>query len=118
MEILNRSSFAKNLIAIRKQRGISQRDLAKKTGLSHRVIAYYETRVEIPSIDKIETIANVLEIPVSKLIDSSLSDKDVLTIDTRTLKKIRLWEQLPKDDQKKVMIYIRDLIRKNEVVEG
>jgi len=84
------------------------------TDISCRMIAYYETRVEIPPIDKLEIIAKALDVSVAKLIDSTLSDKDPLTMDTRTLKKVRLMEQLPREDQRKVTTYIHDLIKKNE----
>ena len=115
VKTLSRSQFAQNLIAVRKQKGISQRDLAAITGISCRMIAYYETRVEIPSISKLEIIAKALEISVAELIDSTLSAKDILTIDTRTLKKVRLMEKLPQEDQKKVTTYIHDLIKKNRI---
>ena len=115
VKTLNRSQFAQNLIAIRKQKGVSQRDLAAMTGISCRMIAYYETRVEIPSIGKLEIIAKALEVSVGELLDSTLSNKDILAIDTRILKKVKLMEQLPQEDQKKVTTYIYDLIKKNEI---
>ncbi len=109
-----RSEFAKNLIAIRKEKGFSQRDLAKASGISNRMIAYYETHADIPPTDKLKKIADVLEISVAQLIDTKLSDKNTLSLNTRTLKKIKLLEQLPAEDQRKVMTYIKDLIEKNK----
>ncbi len=113
-----RSEFAQNLIAIRKEKGFSQRDLAKATGISNRMIAYYETHSDIPPTDKLKKIADVLEISIAQLIDTSLTDKKTLSLDTRTLKKIKLLEQLPADDQRKVMTYIKDLIDKNKTKKG
>ena len=112
--ITQRSDFANNLIAIRKEKGFSQRDLANETGISGRMIAYYETHSDMPSIDKLKKIANALNVSVAQLIDTSLSDKNMLSLNTRTLKKIKLLEQLPVKDQQKVLIYIKDLIEKNK----
>ena len=113
--IHNRSDFAKNLISIRKERGFSQRDLAKATGISNRMIAYYETQSDIPPLDKLQRIAAALDISVAQLIDTELSDKNTLSLDTRTLKKVKLLEQLPPEDQRKVLTHIKDLIEKNKI---
>lgn len=113
-EIEQRSDFAKNLISIRKEKGFSQRDLAKATGISNRMVAYYETHSDIPPLDKLQKIAGALDISVAQLIDTELSDKNTLSLDTRTLKKIKLLEQLPAVDQRKVLTYIKDLIAKNK----
>jgi len=109
-----RSDFAKNLISIRKKKGFSQRDLAKAAKISNRMIAYYETYSDIPPLDKLKKISEALDISVAQLIDTTLSDKNTLSLDTRTLKKIKLLEQLPTKDQRKVLIYIKDLIAKNK----
>ena len=113
-EIEQRSDFAKNLISIRKEKGFSQRDLAKTTGISNRMVAYYETHSDIPPLDKLQKIAGALDISVAQLIDTELSDKKTLSLDTRTLKKVKLLEQLPVKDQRKVLTYIKDLIAKNK----
>lgn len=112
-----KSIFARNLIAIRKAKGISQRDLANLSGISSRVIAYYETNSSIPSIDKLEKLATVLDVSMSDLIDPKKSDKETLKLNTRTIKKIQLLEKLTTEDQKKVMDYIKLLLKNKEVDE-
>ena len=86
------SEFNKNLIAIRKQKGLSQRDLAELTKLSPRMIAYYEKRAINPPIDKIEIIAKALKVSVSDLLgisNKSLVQNEFNDLDTRTLKRIK-----------------------------
>lgn len=80
------------------------------------MIAYYETHADIPPTDKLKKIAEVLEISIAQLIDTDLSNKETLSLNTRTLKKIKMLEQLPADDQRKVMTYIKDLIEKNNSI--
>ena len=56
----DRPTFSRNMIRLRKERKITQTELAELTGLSKRMIAYYENEAVKPPIDKIETIAKVL----------------------------------------------------------
>lgn len=107
-----RSDFAKNLIALRKNRGVSQRDLAERTGISRRMIAYYETNAAIPPIEKLNQIAQALGASIADLVDPSRVDDSVRALNTRTLKKVHLIEQLPPEEQKKVMEYAKDLLEK------
>lgn len=107
-----RSDFAKNLIALRKNKGVSQRDLAERTGISRRMIAYYETNAAIPPIEKLNQIAQALGASIADLVDPSRVDDSVRLLNTRTLKKVHLIEQLPPEEQKKVMEYAKDLLEK------
>ena len=113
MNMKNKTNFAKNLIATRKTKGFSQRDLAKLSGISNRMIGYYETYSVIPPIEKLEKLSKALDVSISELIDNKLSDKNIIDLDTRTIKKIKLLSQLPPEDQRKVLDYIKDLIEKN-----
>lgn len=110
MKEVPRSDFARNLIALRKERGYSQRDLAAKSGISHRMLAYYETHSVIPPIQKLEALAKALDSPVVRLLDRTLTDKDMVRLNTRTMKKVKLMEQLPPEDQRKVLEYIQALL--------
>jgi len=111
---IERSQFSKNLITQRKLHGVSQRDLSKLTGISTRMIAHYETHAVIPPLDKLDALSKALNISVAELLDSTKTDETVQNLNTRTLKKIQLLEQLPPEDQKKVLDHIKDLIAKNK----
>lgn len=113
----NRSTFAQNLIAIRKSKGISQRELASLTGISSRMIAYYETRVEIPAIDKLTIIADALNVSISDLMDDKVSDKEFLKLNTRTLKKVQLLEELTPENQRKILDHIKALLAQQKIEE-
>lgn len=113
-----RSQFAINLIALRKKRGFSQRDLAEKSGISHRMIAYYETAAVIPPMDKLSRLAAALDCSVAELVDPANIEKSAAELSTRTLKKVQLIEQLPPEDQRKVMDYVKDLLERNSLKKG
>lgn len=54
--------------AARKEKGLSQKDLAEKTGLSIATIQGYEQGKYKPKIENVQKIANALEVPVGRLI--------------------------------------------------
>jgi transcriptional regulator with XRE-family HTH domain len=110
MEYENKPAFAKNLITLRKAKGMSQRDLAHASGISNRMIAYYENHSVIPPIAKLEKLAHSLKVSLGELIDKNLAKSDVSSLNTRTLKKVKLLEQLPPAEQRKVLDYINALI--------
>jgi transcriptional regulator with XRE-family HTH domain len=113
MNTQEKSAFALNLVSLRKSRGLSQRDLANLSGISHRMIAYYETQTVIPPIDKLEKLAQALQVSVAALVDAEVSDKSTLKLNTRTLKKVLIMEELPPEDQRKVLDYINALKAQN-----
>jgi transcriptional regulator with XRE-family HTH domain len=106
----DKSTFGAHLSALRKAKGLSQRDLAKTTGISQRMIVYYENHATIPPLEKINKLAAALKLTVADLLDSSVSNKELLSLNTRTLKKVKLLEQLPPAEQRKVLDYINALI--------
>ena len=42
-------SFSENLKKLREAKGMTQKDLATKLGVSSRIVSYYETGKSIPS---------------------------------------------------------------------
>jgi transcriptional regulator with XRE-family HTH domain len=55
------NAFGKRLVALRQQRGLTQVQLAKATGMTQRAISYYETEAELPASAALITLAKVLE---------------------------------------------------------
>lgn len=112
---LKRSIFSQNLIRFRKVRGLSQKELAERSGLTRKTIAYYETRVSKPPIDKIEVLANVLKVNINDLLGSKNTKTRQSTftnLDTRTIKKIELILSLPKKERHQIYSYAESLLFK------
>lgn len=98
----NKISFSQNLIRLRKERGLSQQELAKISGLSQRMIFYYENRATNPPIDKVEAIAKALNVNITDLIETKESNKiqeKFSQLDIKTLKKLDLILSLSKHDR-------------------
>lgn len=91
----NKSAFSKNLIRIRKKRALTQKELANLSGVSQRMIVYYECEGGNPPIDKIKNIADALGVSITDLLlnnnksKSNFDDIDFIDINTKTLKRIK-----------------------------
>lgn len=70
-------SLGKNLQRIRKQKGLSQEQLAAKLNISRQALSKWESDINVPSVDKIIDVAKVLEVSVNELlgIEDSADDK-------------------------------------------
>jgi len=92
-----KTNFSQKMIYYRKIRGMSQKDLALKTGISPRMITYYEKHISHPSLEKINIIAKALDIDPKLLLEdneiifeTNKNDLpfDFTKINTKTLKQI------------------------------
>ena len=112
------TTFMNNLKIIRRAKGLSQKELAEKTGLTIRIISYYENEATSPPIDKIEIIANALGITIADLLNDKVT-KNIKTsfdnIDPRILKKISKINSLPQKDQNTIWLFIDTVIDKYEL---
>ncbi len=62
--------IAEKIRKIRKERNMSQEELAFKAGLNRAYVGYIERGERKPSIDTLSKIAKVLKVKVSQLFDS------------------------------------------------
>lgn len=61
-------SFSERLKTLRKQRNISQKELAKALNMSNGLIALYESEKRYPSRDRLEQIADYFNVSIDYLI--------------------------------------------------
>ena len=61
------SEITSNLKPIREQRKISQQELADISGISVRMIRYYESLDAMPSIINAYKLSQILDVPISEL---------------------------------------------------
>lgn len=99
-------SFGKRLTEVRKNKNLSQEDLAKHLGTKSPVIGRYERDEMKPSIDTANKLAEFLEVSLDYLI----GNMDVL-LDTNTLNRILEVQQLPDDVKDKLFYFIDMTIR-------
>jgi transcriptional regulator with XRE-family HTH domain len=111
--------FAENIMALRKKKGFSQYDLAQLTGISRRMICHYETEGMIPPGDRLQALANALDVPVAKLFEEKNIEPndpvDLTNIDSRSVKKLKDILSLPSEDRNDLYRILNKLVRKNQL---
>ena len=63
--------LSKNLIRIRRQRGLSQEDLALRAGIDRTYVSGCEREIRNPTIKVLEKLASALEIDAHKLLQKN-----------------------------------------------
>lgn len=63
--------FSDRLKAVRERRGLSQADLAQKTGLQPTAISHFETATRSPSFDNLRRISDALNVSTDYLMGRS-----------------------------------------------
>jgi transcriptional regulator with XRE-family HTH domain len=113
----NRPSFSRNLIKYRKARGLTQVQLAQLSGISNRMIAYYETNAASPPLANVLVLAKALHVSLEDLSGANGSKQatDLFEdIDMRTLKKIMMIRKLPKRDRVTIYNMIDAMLNKTK----
>ena len=67
-EDFSKLTFGERLRAIRKARGFSQDDLAKKVGIHRNMISNYERDITIPTVSRLEWFCKALGVSASDLL--------------------------------------------------
>jgi transcriptional regulator with XRE-family HTH domain len=111
------SSSSRTLRRLRKERGLSQYDLAELTGISQRMIHHCESYVSEPQLSKIALIAKALKVETPALLENHeiWDASDAGRIDTRSLKKLRDILELPPADRSFLYRTLSNLARKNRL---
>ena len=110
------SDFGKRLRRIRESKGLTQTKLAEISGISRRAIVHYESHVIKPPVDKINTLADILNVSIDELLGKKKSQK-TNDIPFRIMKHVRVIEKLPVKDQNAIFQLIKSLADKNKIQE-
>jgi len=108
------SKFGKRLREIRTAKGLTQTKLAEISGISRRLIVHYESHVKKPPIDKVNILADVLNVSVDELLGKTKkSNKN--NVPFKIMKNIRIIESLPIQDQNAIFRLVKSLAEKNNL---
>ena len=99
-------SFGKRLLEARKNKNISQEELAKKLGTKGPVIGRYERDEAKPSIEAAAKMADILEVSLDYLVGTT-----DIELDKKTLNRILELQKLPEDVKDKLFYFIDMSIR-------
>ncbi|MGL4108365.1 helix-turn-helix domain-containing protein [Clostridium sp. LP20] len=71
-------TIGENIKELRKDRGLTQKQLAELIELSDRTIQYYEGNKRVPSFGLLKMIAEMLDVSVLVLLEGEISTLDLL----------------------------------------
>lgn len=79
--------FSENLYTLRKNKGISQEQLAELADVSRQSVSKWETGEAYPTVENIFKLCNVLNCKMNELINEKLADFDLLSDEIKNTKK-------------------------------
>lgn len=113
------NGFPKRLRELRKQKNLSQSELAKRVGVHYTHIGRYERGVSSkPSADTLKRIANALDVTSDYLIEGSTEEVARVRIEDRELlQQFKQVEKLADDDKIVIKKLIEAFLTKKKVQE-
>ena len=80
--------FSENLYTLRKNKGISQEQLAELVDVSRQSVSKWELAESYPTVENIFKLCNVLNCKMNELINENLTDFDLLSDDIKKSEKL------------------------------
>lgn len=115
-KIDNQESIGQRIARLRTECGFTQRDLARETGISHRMIAYYEKQANPPT-HVLPTLAAALGVTTDQLFG-------IEKIKVEKNKDMRLWrrfsqiEKLDNTEKRKIMQLLDTFIENEQLKQN
>ncbi len=103
-------SFGKRLLEARKNKGLSQEDLAEQLGTKGPAIGRYERDAMKPSIDVAAKIANILDVSLDWLVGHT-----DMELDSRMLERIQEVTQMKDKDREHVFAMLDAFIKQTKL---
>lgn len=112
----NEGSFGQRLAELRNDAGLSQRQLANVTGISYRMIAYYEGRDTLPPGHALPLLADALGVTVDRLVGKkSETPPRRSAVSQRLLRRLQQLERLPLRERKALLAIIDTYLEKHRL---
>ncbi len=108
-------AFSEKLKQLRKEKGLSQLELAERAGLNINLISKYETNRLAPALENLKKLARALEITIDYLAFDDVPKNGIPKVrDLRLLEKLKIIEEMDGDTRKIVETIIDAIIMKNQ----
>lgn len=100
-------NFGQKVAFCRKEKGISQAELGKLSGINGDIVGKYERGEMKPSIETAKKLADALEVSLDYLV----GDQETRIIDKKTLQRLEDIEKLPDIDRQNIFYTLDNLIK-------
>lgn len=113
--IHDEKSVGERIARLRIERGYSQRELAKETGISHRMIAYYEKQAQHPPTHVMPVMAKALGVSIDQLFGLEKIKIDEKNKDMRLWSRFSQIEKLDTKEKRQVIQLLDTFIEKEQL---
>ena len=104
-------AFGKRVAALRKERGLTQMELADQLGVSPQMVDYYERRAVNPSLDLLHKLATAFGLTVGELLgETTVKAKKRPGPASALEEKFEQLRRLPKREQETVLKMLDGLL--------
>ncbi len=101
---------------LRKQKGLSQTDLANQVGISYAQVGRYETKGAQPSAEVVKKMADVLGVSPDYLINGSSEEQAHANLnDAELIQQFKAVEQMGEEDKNVIKQLIDAFITKKKI---
>jgi transcriptional regulator with XRE-family HTH domain len=107
--------FGARLARLRQAAGYSQRDLARESGISQRMIAYYEKQPQYPPVHVLSVLAEALGVSADELFSHEGRKTDAKVKDMRIWRRLERIEGLEEKDKRQVIQLLDTFIENNRL---
>lgn len=97
--------YARAIKQIRKERGLTQKELAEIVHVSQQAIARYEKQKADPTLEVLQAISEALGVPLSYFLDANAVDAEQ--------EYLALYRSLNEENQRKAMEFL-NLLKRQE----
>ena len=104
--------IGESLQAVRKRRGLTQKELGDKIGLTREAVAAYESGRSQLMITTLMDMAVVLRVSVNEILKLERKDSEI-AVTRRWAKRMAVIESLPESVKKHILRTLDDVIKAN-----
>jgi transcriptional regulator with XRE-family HTH domain len=108
----SQESFGQRLARLRRLRGLTQRALAAESGVSQRMVAYYETHDATAPGDVVASLASALKVPLDELLGlkPAAPEAPSSTAELNLWRKFRDLQNLPERKRRAVLRMVDEFL--------
>jgi transcriptional regulator with XRE-family HTH domain len=103
MPNMKKETLGQRIARLRKEKGFTQHELAKKAGTVQKMISDYELGKTRPNPDAIVNLSTALEVSADQLLGLKKTKKHDGAVNRSLLKRMRQIEALPHSQQKFIL---------------
>jgi transcriptional regulator with XRE-family HTH domain len=108
------NNFGKRLAKLRKAAGLTQQQLGVSTGVSKRVIAYYEGETKYPPAHLIVPLSKALNVSADELLGVTKAKNGLDPRLAALWRRLKVLESFTEKDRKAVLQYVEVIADRNK----